>query len=174
MGNLLWALTELDQDKDKDKDSEEETYIQPNKPIHSKFIQSDGLRRMPQELLMPGPWDDDFAKHPNLKYQFTYKNYDCAVRRGGMWAWCGYVKIPENHQYHEKNFEEMEINVHGGFTGGDNEGRIGFDTCHYKDRWPVSVYDMGLHQQGHYWTYEDTVEEVKKIVDQLIETESKA
>lgn len=127
------------------------------------------MQRIPKELLIPGPWDEDLIKHPEVKYQFTYKNYDCAIRRNPFWAWCGYVKIPESHPYSNKNFEEMDIDVHGDFTGGDGEGRIGFDTCHAGDRWPSTFAELDTFRKGHYWTYEDTIEEVKKVVDQLIE-----
>lgn len=164
MGNTLWALTDIDpyEYSDNDNDSNEE-YITP--------VKSDNTPRLPVHHLLPGPWNQDFKNHPELKYQFTYKNYDCSVRRGGMWAWCGYVKIPVNHPYHNKNFDDMDIDVHGGFTGGDDEGRIGFDTCHAGDRWPTS-FRFNIDSEDHYWTYEDTIEEVKKIVDQLIEKET--
>lgn len=131
----------------------------------------DNSFRISRKYLVSGPWDADFEKHPNLKYQFTYKNYDCAIRRGGMWGWCGYVKIPEHHPYHEINFDDMDIRVHGGLTGGDDEGRIGFDTCHAGDRWPSTYLLPDFQEKGHYWTYEDTIEEVKRMVDQLIEKE---
>lgn len=129
------------------------------------------MLRLPREMLIPGPWDDDLEKHPEMKYQFDYKGYDCAIRRGGMRAWCGYAKIPESHPYHDKNFDEMDIQVHGGLTGGDDEGRIGFDTAHAGDRWPSTIYFPEFYKNGHYWTYEDTIEEVKRMVDQLIEKE---
>jgi len=64
----------------------------------------DDIQRISRKYLPSGPWHADFKKYPNLQYKFNYKNYDCAVRRGGVWAWCGYVKIPENHPYHEKKF----------------------------------------------------------------------
>jgi hypothetical protein len=165
MGNLLWALTELDPYEYSDDDSSEQEEYITNKP-------TDGIRRLPMHHLLPGPWDLDFKNHPELQYQFYYKDYDCAIRRGGMWAWCGYVKIPETHPYYDKNFDDMDIDVHGGFTGGDDEGRIGFDTCHAGDIWPSSFKLHDDEKNDHYWTYEDTIEEVKKVVDQLIEKEN--
>ena len=133
-------------------------------------IYNDELQRIKKEHLISGPWNEDFKKYPAVKYQFTYKNYDCAIKRNPFWAWCGYIKIPTTHHYHNKSFDDIDIDVHGGFTGGDNEDRIGFDTCHAGDMWPTTFYESDLGD--HYWTYEETIEEVKKIVDQLIEKEN--
>lgn len=168
MGNMLQSLTETDPFEYSD-DSSDEEYIQNKVSDCDKTVDTFQDYR---KHLLPGPWDDDFEKHPEMKYQFIYRDYDCSIRRGGVLAWCGYVKIPETHPYHNKNFDDIDndINVHGGFTGGDDEGRIGFDTCHYGDQYPC-MFDFGLQKNGHYWTYEDTIEEVKKVVDQLIEKE---
>ena len=71
----------------------------------------------------------------------------------------GYVRIPEGHEYYEKTYDDIPVNVHGGLTFGDHvfgkdkyfsDGYwVGFDTSHYGDdrqRWPMDkVLDETIH-----------------------------
>jgi hypothetical protein len=71
----------------------------------------------------------------------------------------GYVRIPEGHEYYEKTYDDIPVNVHGGLTFGDHvfgkdkyfsDGYwVGFDTAHYGDdrqRWPMDkVLDETIH-----------------------------
>lgn len=68
----------------------------------------------------------------------------------------GYVAIPKEHPYYGKDYDEIEIDIHGGLTFAGNGSKIeeawpnieiiegntknlkdswvfGFDTCHYGD-----------------------------------------
>ena len=62
----------------------------------------------------------------------------------------GYVRIPEGHEYYDKNYDDIPVSVHGGLTFSDHvfensknftDGYwVGFDTAHYgdtKQRWPM-------------------------------------
>ena len=71
----------------------------------------------------------------------------------------GYVRIPEGHEYYEKTYDDIPVNVHGGLTFGDHvfgkdkyfsDGYwVGFDTAHYGDNrhlWPMyKVLDETIH-----------------------------
>lgn len=71
----------------------------------------------------------------------------------------GYVRIPEGHEYYEKTYDDIPVNVHGGLTFGDHvfgkdkyfsDGYwVGFDTAHYGDdrqKWPVDrVLEETIH-----------------------------
>lgn len=71
----------------------------------------------------------------------------------------GYVRIPEGHEYYEKTYDDIPVNVHGGLTFGDHvfgkdkyfsDGYwVGFDTAHYGDNrhlWPMDkVLDETIH-----------------------------
>ena len=79
------------------------------------------------------------------------KNIGMELKRG--WG-NGYVVIPPIHPWHNKDYNDIDVEVHGGLTFGEpyetlswpelteaDKGHwiIGFDTCHYsdtKERWP--------------------------------------
>lgn len=49
---------------------------------------------------------------------------------------CGYISIPTDHPYFSKDYNDIEIDVHGGLTYGENindEYWIGFDCAHSFD-----------------------------------------
>lgn len=99
-------------------------------------------------------WDyGEWIEEPD-EVKFTYKNYKCLIRRiavpepyatdlcmfGGHL--CGYVEIPISHYCFNKNYNEINIDVHGGLTYSEmnekNEYWIGFDCAHSEDYMPSS------------------------------------
>lgn len=69
---------------------------------------------------------------------------DGGVEDGIRWATCeaplynavnGYVKIPEDHPWHGKDYDDIDVEVHGGLTFA-SYGWIGFDCLHCGDYWP--------------------------------------
>lgn len=141
--------------------------------------------------------DGEWINEPDL-VEFKYKEYDCTILRtcmvesngskfGGYL--CGYVKIPENNKFYNKNYSSMNIDVHGGLTFAEFKGDgywIGIDCAHSFDLVPSSEKfkqsneDMiELRKQfpdSRIWenTYKNIsfVEaELKSIVDQIIEVE---
>jgi hypothetical protein len=122
--------------------------------------------------LKKGIWDSDLEKYPENEYFFMYKDYECEIKRNIMtYTYCGYVQLPVDHpDYNESYLELSDVKVHGGLTFG-NDGKFGFDCIHYNDISPIfsSVKPYDSDQNGHYWTFEETKEEVEKLVDQFIE-----
>ena len=75
---------------------------------------------------------------------------------------CGYVAVPQGHTLHGKDYDEVEVTVHGGLTFADGEGTypvageglwwFGYDCGHWQDaRDPElmtpkykEMYDKGL------------------------------
>lgn len=57
----------------------------------------------------------------------------------------GYVQLPMFHPWKELDLqlgEAVQVNVHGGVTyGPDQEGWIGFDTCHGGDVWTKEEFE---------------------------------
>lgn len=98
----------------------------------------------------------------------NYRGYKIYVSRNynAIMQWyCGYVKVPRSHPFFGAQYQEIEddIEVHGGLTFSGiaifaNGYLIGFDCAHYGDSPEV--------QNEEY-----TLNECKKIVDQLIEIE---
>lgn len=57
--------------------------------------------------------------------------------------YCGYVGIPTNHPFFEKNYDEIDISVHGGLTFSDYMDGIwfiGFDCAHVGDN--IKIQDI--------------------------------
>lgn len=144
-----------------------------------------------RKFLGEGPWVDE-----SDIVEFTYKDYECLISRvfvqepcakeeayfGGHL--CGYVKIPEGHNYFCKDYDDIPVSCHGGLTFSD-ESKIGFDCGHMWDIVPSMVKirkDNGLiHQiplpflptefiffENTYKNIEFCVKECESIVDQLI------
>lgn len=68
-----------------------------------------------------------------------------AYRHPRLQHWCGYVALPAGHPHHGKNYDDIDVDVHGGLTWADNhapnqqpDGRwwIGFDCAHAGDLVP--------------------------------------
>lgn len=83
---------------------------------------------------------------------------------GMLDSWhCGYVFLPEGHEFYGKHYDEIDVECHGGLTFGEkfrvkkskNFGMwgIGFDYMHYHD----NGGDPDIVEK-----------ECKKIIDQLV------
>jgi hypothetical protein len=64
--------------------------------------------------------------------------FDWLVVHNGMGFRCGYVRIPPNHPWHGKGWEDLDCEVHGGITfaspdSEDDSWWIGFDCAHFND-----------------------------------------
>lgn len=107
--------------------------------------------------------------------KFRFLDYDCFAKRGPVGAWCGYVRIPENHVVYKKGYTELDIECHGGLSFSDfglpnhpeEQGWfIGFDCAHCTDIAPEMFFYFGF-DGGTYRTKEYVIEELKNIVIQL-------
>jgi hypothetical protein len=50
-----------------------------------------------------GPWDDE----PDVKF-WAHQGLECAVARNQFGAWCGYVKVPEDHPWHGLSYSDRD------------------------------------------------------------------
>ena len=99
---------------------------------------------------------DHYAELPN-----ELKNYYKSIGLGPHL--CGYVKVPENNPCFGKDYDDIEIECHGGLTYGQHEWDgywIGFDCAHHNDT---------IENCNH----EYVKAQCKSIVDQLILLENK-
>lgn len=113
---------------------------------------------------------------------FVYKNYNCKIIRvnpdfsGHL---CGYVQIPQEHEFYQKHYDEIDCNIpaHGGltFSGSfkNNDWWIGFDCAHYGDLLPC--YHEGLYFVSYdfarYMTMQDVENCIKEMIDFMEEEE---
>lgn len=74
----------------------------------------------------------DYQNH--LLASGTHLGFDWFVLHNGMGYRCGYVKIPVGHPWFGKDYNSLDVDVHGGLTyGPDEEGWVGFDCAHLYD-----------------------------------------
>mgnify|MGYP001616638723 CR=1 FL=1 len=124
-----------------------------------------------------GEWDNE----PD-RVDFIHAKFSCFILRNYLGSWCGYVGVPSNHPYYEKDYNNLDIDVHGGLTyaGSCNESIchipeegmpddvwwLGFDTGHYMDICPSINLTFG---DGVYRDMEYMISETKKLAEQLAE-----
>ena len=94
-----------------------------------------------------GPWDNEPDK---VEFRDPVTSLPCLIVRNPLGALCGYVGVPEGHPWYEKEYEEIDVRVHGGLTysafctegpqeesichvGEDKVWWLGFDCCHLGD-----------------------------------------
>lgn len=139
----------------------------------------------------------EWVEEPDF-LEFYHNDIKCIVRRvaikepytkevhifGGHL--CGYVRIPADHPYHHKIYEDVNIDCHFGLTFGEvsNGHWIGFDCGHmgdiipsmkklrkkYPDLFPIP------EELKYSWLFNPTyknidycIEQCKSMADQLIE-----
>lgn len=126
----------------------------------------------------PGPWDGE----PD-KVQWNHAGFACLAVRNRMGAWCGYVGVPREHPAYKQDYNEVEVDVHGGLTFADKcqpKGPIchvpepgfpedvwwlGFDTAHHMDIVP-SMLKYG-NEFGTYRTLRYIKRETNSLARQL-------
>jgi len=79
-----------------------------------------------------GEWQGEYDKA-----QWVSSGLDCLIVRGPLGALCGYVGVPESHQYFGNHYDLPEVGVHGGLTFADKckplEAGDGLGVCHVEE-----------------------------------------
>lgn len=120
---------------------------------------------------------------------FPYKNTLCKISRfiievepslGGMFGGhlCGYVKVPKNHLWYEKPYNEIECFIHGGLTvskqGTNTHYWVGFDCAHPGDLVPsLKKIFQKMFANSVYRNIDYVMQECKNLVDQMENIELK-
>lgn len=85
------------------------------------------------------------TKHPDaLLAKGEHLGFEWEVTNNGIGYRCGYVRVPLGHPWHGKDYDDIDVEVHGGLTfaemdadchkgGEDNAYWVGFDCAHYMD-----------------------------------------
>lgn len=84
-------------------------------------------------------------QHPELILgEGHHLGYEWNIVVGPLAHRCGYVRVPKGHPWHGKDYNDIEVSVHGGLTfaekdmpcgkGGADDGYwVGFDCAHFRD-----------------------------------------
>ena len=93
-----------------------------------------------------------------------------------------YIRIPENHKYYQVDYDEVDVDVHGGLTYGkdylhiENDVKIdgwfiGWDYGHagdYMGYYADEIFNLALYKDDDKkWTTEEIAKEVRDVCYQL-------
>lgn len=113
-----------------------------------------------------------------------YKNYHFVIMNYGSHPCC-YVEIPSKHKFYGKDYSsdgvEDFISCHGGLTFSSNHLQdiindswiIGWDYAHFGDYVCYDYNFPSFVEPLHKWTTMELFEDVKNVIEQLIEMEDK-
>lgn len=124
---------------------------------------------------------------------FKYKDYECVIVGFSLGHRCGYVGISKNHRYYGKDYDDLQLYVHGGLTYSklnpefsikSDKWWIGFDCMHREDGKDFDlIRELSLVEEYEYIldlekrfptggivrTIDFVENECKKLIDQLEE-----
>ena len=108
------------------------------------------------------------------EWVYTAKNgiaYNCKMRRNEtLLTWCGYVEVTIDNSLHEKHYDDLDLDVHGGITFSDymdNNWSFGFDCAHYNDMIPFYVKLLKNEFGNTYRTKEYVISETESLAEQI-------
>ena len=113
-----------------------------------------------------------------ILYEGDYNGYHFVIVSYGTHP-CAYVEIPKDNKLYKIDYSDeslWDISVHGGFTFGDDLLHLGFEENRYFLGWDYAHcgdyagYDILFSFSGDdkKWSTEEIYEEVKSVIDQLI------
>ena len=78
-----------------------------------------------------------------VEKDFMVDGYRCAIVGRKMGHRCGYIGLPKEHKYYGKDYNDIDVDIHGGWTYSNNSNDypvesnglwwIGFDCAHWDD-----------------------------------------
>jgi hypothetical protein len=88
----------------------------------------------------PGAWQDEPDK---IQWVDEETGLDCLmVRHDSLGHWCGYVGVAEGHPAFEKDYDDVDVRVHGGLTFA---AACQADACHVPEPGrPEKVWWLGF------------------------------
>lgn len=126
-----------------------------------------------------------------LLYNNRYKNYNFYILSLGTHP-TAYVEIPENNSLFKKDYNDIDISVHGGLTYSRdylciekdvkiNGWFIGWDYAHFDDyvgfldKYGTMFNNLGIYgdDNGKKHTTKEIIEDCISVIEQIIEMEKK-
>jgi hypothetical protein len=76
-----------------------------------------------------GPWTTEPDK---VQWLDPVSDLPCLMVRNHVGAWCGYVGMSHNHPYYERDYDDCDLDVHGGLTFASkcSHGNEAESICH--------------------------------------------
>jgi len=83
-----------------------------------------------------GPWNNEPDRDVWVD---ELTDLDCMINRGPSGAWCGYVGVGPDHPWHGMQYDDVDVEVHGGLTYSQ-ACEEGGEICHVP--WPNREHDI--------------------------------
>lgn len=115
-----------------------------------------------------GPW---LREPDKAQWIDPATGLQCLIVRKCLGFLCGYVGIPAKHPYFGRDYDDVDVRVHGNMTCAHGNMAdsgiwwIGFDCAHCDDYIPSSLRKW----EGTYRDFDYVLEEVTKLAHQLKE-----
>ena len=111
----------------------------------------------------------------------TQAGYEAEIIAHPMGHRCGYVTVPTGHPCEGKDYNDINVSVHGGLTYG-NGAMFGFDCAHLYDKRDESImsdefkkiygsFRYPTAEEGEVRTLEFCIEQCERLAAQLKEME---
>ena len=92
-----------------------------------------------------GPWQDEPDK---VVWVDPATGLDCMAHRNRSGAWCGYVGVPAGHPAYGQDYDNVDVDCHGGLTfaaGCQETGDPAHGICHVpQEGRPAEVWWLGF------------------------------
>lgn len=153
-------------------------------------IKWDGEMAAKKRSWPEGPWQLEPDK---VEWRDKETDYPCLIVRNPMGALCGYVGVPEYHSAYREDYDQVDVQAHGGLTfsdhcqkedkkfgvchaGPDKVWWLGFDTAHWGDLIPelINLRRETATELFYRDTYKDisfVKKQVKSLAKQLKQME---
>ncbi len=124
-------------------------------------------------------------RKPIVLLECNIENYHCVIISYRTHP-CAYIEIPADHPYYKKDWEEVDLPVHGGVSYSDfsipviknkhplKSWYLGWDYNHFEDYYPFSFLVEGEDDELHKWTIEEILNhDLLPAVEKLIKVKEK-
>ena len=125
---------------------------------------------------------------PVIESRFEYRGYPCVVIFQPLGHRCGYVGLPEKNRFYGLDYNEIDVDCHGGLTYSSNHlydqddtntWWIGFDCAHSGDSPDLEAVTEAFGDNTHVfmprdiygqlWTMKEVEDECCQIIRQIEE-----
>lgn len=132
-----------------------------------------------------GEWDDEPDK---VHWIDEETDMDCLIVRNGLGGLCGYVAVTEDHPFYGKDYDDVDVEVHGGLTfaskcqehvtedhgvchvpapgRSDNVWWLGFDCAHLGDACPGMIQYRNEISDSKLWD-RDTYKNIAYVKNEI-------
>ena len=119
-----------------------------------------------------------FESKVEVLFEGAYKGYQFYILNLGTHP-TAYIEIPRTNKLFGKDYDDIDIGVHGGLTYADDHLQdikkdtwfIGLDYAHFGDYFGFDSLFRVMNENNKKWTTEEIFDDVVNAIEQIIEGE---